>query len=82
MQKIHFLLLKKFKKLASGEYLVFATGQGSAVELSHLEEVLVEYIPDLFTVVVPLGDWSDENLRFMCSGMLGVRTELGTFGIF
>ena len=43
------------------------------VELSKLEEVIVQYIPHpAYSVLVPLGDWSRENLKFLCNGKLSV----------
>ena len=42
------------------------------LDLSKLEDVLVKYIPEYHTIVVPLGDWSSQNLKFLCDGMLWV----------
>ena len=52
--------------------LLFGARQKEPLELAQLEDVLIKIIPGYHTIIIPLGDWSKENLKFLCNGKLWV----------
>lgn len=46
------------------------------LRLSELKDLLVQYIPDHNTTIVPLGWEEGDDLRLLCDGVLWVRVAL------
>ena len=61
------------QSLGVGQWASRIVGNGQQLDLSKLEDVLVQYIPaPHHTTVVPLGGWSGQNMGFLCNGKISV----------
>ena len=70
---LHFLVLPGVLSSGTGQWRALRTvHKEQQLQMSSLEDVLVKYIPDYYSTIVPLGAWSKENLEYFCNGKLWV----------